>query len=328
MLTEKQKDAFFETGHVPYNKRILSSEEETYLRENYATTPKVDMAKKLKLNPNTILRIMNRMNLKRTPDEIALIRANKRKRGNDWKLKVQKIEGGGRENKLASYHLFKWIKQNGKFTNKKILVYKNSEYDNYNDIVLIFKRHYEDFFIIRENRKARAEKKHVDELEKSKKRDDRLLEKKKIEAERAVETAKRKEAHDKIEAERAIKREEKRKIKEKKDAEILQKALAKAAVRGVTLKKRLDEEEREKRFEAIKASRPKSLSESNQQLLQEDKVPVELDHRTTVWVKKSKCDFVNGKWIKKTPLNIVIQEELNLKPKKHERKEGLLDKAE
>jgi hypothetical protein len=320
---------FFDKGHVPHNKIVLTAEEESYLRDNYATKSNVEMAAKLKIHPKTVLRMRTRMGLKRTPEQIALICNNKKKRDIvKWRLKVQKIEGGGRENSIAKYHLLKWIEKNRPFSRKKILVYKNSDFKNYDDLILIFKRHYEDFLVQRENRRLRKIRQEKEKVEKAEKRDARLLEKSKVKEQRSIEKAKKQEKLDDAKKEREIKLEEKRKIQEKKNEEIKQKAIAKAAVRSVTLKKRQDEEDREKRFEEIKASRPKSVQEANLQLIKEDKVPIKVDHRTTVWVSKSKCEIINGEWVKKTPLNIVLQEEINNKPKKHERKKGLLDKVE
>lgn len=283
-FTKKQKAAFFKEGHVPANKRIFTPEEEQYIKDNYAKVTKVEMAEKLKLNPHTILRIMTRMGLKRTQEEIDFVLSKKRKRDSNWTMAVRKIEGGGRGNPRANYHLTKWIKTNGEFSSKKVLVYKNAKFDDFNDLVLINKRGFASFM---------------------EKRPKRIL----------WNTTKE---------EREKKKELKREFLRKKEADLQKKAIVKAVVKSQTLKKKHEKEEAEKRFEAIKASRPKTPEEAHNQLVSEGKVPVKLDHKTTIWVLKSKCEFVDGAWVKKTPLNIVAQKEKdNLKliikkPKRNE----------
>ena len=46
-----------------------------------------------------------------------------------------------------------------------------------------------------------------------------------------------------------------------------------------------------KRIEPVKKAIPKEPVK--------DTVPVQLDHKTTIYVLKEKCVMVNGKWIKK-----------------------------
>jgi hypothetical protein len=102
---------------------------------------------------------------------------------------------------------------------------------------------------------------------------------------------------------------EKKRIKDDKQKKEQIKAIASATVRNINIKKKLEKEEMEKKFEAIKASRPKTPQEAHNQLVDAGKVPIKLDHKTTVWVSKSKCELIDGIWVKKTPLNIVIQQE-------------------
>lgn len=97
------------------------------------------------------------------------------------------------------------------------------------------------------------------------------------------------------------------------------KTKAKALVNDIARKKRILAEEREKQFDEIKKNTVnKSVMESNYQLVDEDRVPVKHDAKTTVWVKKSKCEQLeDGSWIKKTPLNITIPVVLKVRMKRN-----------
>ena len=75
-------------------------------------------------------------------------------------------------------------------------------------------------------------------------------------------------------------------------------------LRTNVIEKQKEEESQQKRFEEIKTTSPKNTSEAIDQLVQEDKVAIKIDSRTTVWVKKNKCRFVNGVWERIKPLNV------------------------
>ena len=280
----------FKTGTVPPNKRIFTAEEEAWIRENHNKVTKTVMAEKFGLVPTTIGRIFRRMGLKKTDEEIKDIMSKKTKPSKEaidaYKFKMRKIEGGGRGGLKPNYHLTIWRERNGDFSTKNILVYKTGNYDSFDDLVLIRKTSYEKFLEKRKQFLVRKEAK---------------LEKNKLsEAENLIKKSKQEETQKKRDEKRAIAR----KIAEEKEEKAALKYQQGAAAR----KKREDAERQQAIFDSIKANtKPKSIQQANSELLDKDLVPVKLDAKTTVWVKRSKCVFVDGAWVKQTPLNIHLQ---------------------
>lgn len=236
----------FRTGHTPPNKIILTAEQERFLLENYGTMTKVSLAKEFKVNVSTILEMMTRRGLKRTPEQLKNIIANKpgisKETLEDIAMVNRRIEGGGRGKGKVRWQLEKWILNNENFSTDKILVYKNKE-EKYEDLILIKKSKYKAFVKEREKRLTLNSK---------------LVIKQQIASLRKTSV-----------------------IEKQKEVEL-----------------------QEKKYDEIKSTTPKGTDEAIDQLIKEDKVAIKIDSRTTVWVNRSKCDFVNGEWVRKKPLSI------------------------
>ena len=65
----------FITGNKPHNK--ISSTSEDFIRENYKTMTNPEMGNKLGVHPKSIIRIMNRLGLKRNVEDILNLKLHK-----------------------------------------------------------------------------------------------------------------------------------------------------------------------------------------------------------------------------------------------------------
>lgn len=150
-MTEK---SYFKKGQPPHNK-ILTEDHKVYLKENYKTLSNVELGKTVGVTANHIYNVLFSMGLKRTKEEIkSLLSKNSKNRDcSQASFKRLMIEGGGRTGSLKTrWHKDKWVKQNGEVSKKKILVYKNANYDSFEDLILIQKRHYDSFLRKRDKR--------------------------------------------------------------------------------------------------------------------------------------------------------------------------------
>jgi hypothetical protein len=231
------------------NKIVLTLDQEEWLLANYKTTTKRTMAEKFDgITPQSVSRVLLRYGLVRTSEERrALVLANldaMRSVGIDISVKLRrKIEGGGRNAPVQNMHLQRWIKTNGNFSIKRILVYANAQYDNFNDLKLIDKCGYDTYI---------------------------------------------------------VKRKERLRIKSRKDEAVKRNAINNARAE----KRRKANELFEKNSAIIKQTAAKSEAEATQQLKEDDRVPVKLDDKTTIWPKRSKCtQLPDGTWVKNTPLD-------------------------
>lgn len=266
------------------NKIILTEEQELFIRENYKTMNGFQLSAGTGLTLRTIKRRMAEFGLVRTEEEKKAVWSKRRMpEPTDIAKRNRKIEGGGRGNLKTKWHLDKWNAKNGPFSYKHMLVYYNGKFGDFSDLKLIRKNRYDSFV---EDRIAREEKRQKREI---------------------------------VLAAVSIKKAEKEKVDKVKREESAKRS-AISAKKAVAAKKYKDAEElRIKQFDEIKANSPKTIKEVRKQLVENEMVPVKLNHKTTIWVKKDKCEQQeDGTWVKKTPLNVVKKEELeNLKNKKH-----------
>jgi len=261
----------------------LSDENIQYIKDNYLNTTNPALAAKLGLHPATLRKKMNELNIIRSAEERKKV-WGLRGKADPAKLSlatcmIETCDGvniGKRR-----WHRDKWILNNGKFSaKKKMLVYKD-DIGNFDDLILIYKRNYYAHIKNRDARKTRTEVKSKKEAI--------------LDANRKL----REEAKAKKEA-----------ILDATEDEKIAIAFKKAAKYAIAMKKKQEADEMERKFEAIKAARPKNMRESNIQLAKEDKVPVKLDAKTTIWVKRDKCTEVSpGIWQKNSPLNVVKHNE-------------------
>jgi hypothetical protein len=228
----------------PPNKIILTPEQEQFLLDNYGKMTKPALAQALRTNSSTILDMMDRRGLKRTPEQIEFIMKNSKNKPSAKTIEGvsaprRRIEGGSRENMKARWHLAKWTEKNGTFDLDKILVYQKPG-NKYEDLILIDKKNLDTFILERDT--------------------------------------------------------------PKKDWKNVSRVSTKSKLT------RHDEEKHEKNFEKIKAdSLNKTVDQAVSELINEGKVPVRLDSKTLVWVKREKCvQLEDGSWVKKDPLNIQV----------------------
>jgi len=321
------------------NKTKITRKQDSFIRDNYKTMNGFQLSAGTGLTHRVIKRRMSELGLVRTDAEKKAVWAKRRLPDpKEISKRNQKIEGGGRGKNQAKYHLDKWNAKNGTFSNKHMLVYKNGKFDDYNDLKLIRKWRYDIFVKERDDRFEQAKKKLIKKEQKEitdkENRKNRVIEKEKKAVEKKKKDAikeenrkKRTIEREKKEAEKKQKREivlavmaekkvEKEKIEKAKRAENAKKMAISSKKLLAAKKNKEAAEERQKKLEEIKANSPKTMKEFQQRLVKEEKVPVKLDHKTTIYVKKSLCtQLENGTWVKATPLNIVQSN----KPKKHEK---------
>lgn len=232
----------FPIGHKPHNKVEISPEMEQFIRDNYRTMNNIELGKKIGVVPKSMYRILKNMGITRTKEEIAVMVQTRNKFTEKAKtgiVKRRKIEGGGRNNRRAEWHLKCWIDKNGEVPTDCILMYKTKNYNDKNDVVLVKRNKYDAFV---------------------KKRDENL----------EIEN-KRKE----------------REIRAQQNAE--------------KTTKRLNEYKRKEEQEAfLNSIRNRSTDDVYAQERALGKVPVRLDDKTEIWVKKEKCNKLpNGQYVLK-----------------------------
>jgi len=134
--------------------KIISSEDEQFLKDNYKTMLNKDLAEKIGVMPKSITRILKRLGISRTVEEAKHVRNLK---CNDYGNK--NIEKGGNQ-----YHKKCWIKANGKIRKDLILMYANKQYDNWKDLVTVKKISVDKFILKREARLEKLAKQKNKEL--------------------------------------------------------------------------------------------------------------------------------------------------------------------
>lgn len=99
--------------------------------------------------------------------------------------------------------------------------------------------------------------------------------------------------------EQAARKAEKERLKQLKRPKRLKSAPSPESLE----RKKADYAAREK-FEEFKRNyKPKTIAQAQEELVNDGKVPVKIDHRTTVWVRRDKCvRLENGSWVKKSSL--------------------------
>lgn len=287
------------------NKVILTKEQESFIRDNYKTMNGFQLSVGTRLTHRIIKRRMSELGLVRTDEEKNAVWAKRRMPDvKEIANRNRKIECGGRGNYKTKYHLDKWNAENGSFSSKHMLVYKNGKFDDYNDLKLIRKWRYDIFVNDRdshlENAKnrliKREEKALIDEANRKK----RAIEKEKKDVIKDAINKEKKQKREIVLAALALKKEEKEKIEKVKRAETAKRMAISAKKANITKKNKEANEERQKQLDEIKAN-SKPLKETHATMLKEEKVRVRIDHRTTIYVKKSLCvQLENGDWVKNT----------------------------
>lgn len=99
--------------------------------------------------------------------------------------------------------------------------------------------------------------------------------------------------------EQARRKEEKERLKSMKKPKRV-----KAAISPESLERRKAAADAREKFEEFKKNyKPKTIAQAQEELVNDGKVPVKIDHRTTVWVRRDKCVRLdNGSWVKKSSL--------------------------
>lgn len=224
-------------------KKEYTQEEIDYILNNYRTTNNKELGKNLGVCAKSMLRVFNRLGIKRTEEEIKNL-IDSRDRSNNGSKKRISIEGGRRDNHKAAWHKARWIKNNQSIPKGMVLVYATADYNNADDLILIRRKDYDSFI---------------------KKRDKEIAKKAKI-----------------------VKQEEKKIEREKKKRLTLEKEEKK-------IKKEKDEEKISDFLENIRKN-----PTTTQKELEMGKIPVKIDDRTTIYVKKERCEKLdNGTYILK-----------------------------
>lgn len=102
------------------------------------------------------------------------------------------------------------------------------------------------------------------------------------------------------------KKKEIAKRKAEKDKAKLLKQKPKRVTHSVeSIERRKESAAAREKFEEFKKNyKPKTIAQAQEELVNEGKVPVKLDHKTTIWVKREKCvRLENGNWVKKSSLS-------------------------
>lgn len=152
--------SYFKKGESPHNK-IITEEHKVFLKNNYKILNNVELGKVVGVTSKHVYDVLCSMGIKRTKDEVkALIsKCSSEKDNSKASFTRLKIEGGGRKSTLkVKWHREKWTKINGDVSKKQILVYKNANYDSFEDLILIQKRHYESFLRKRDKRLNKIKK--------------------------------------------------------------------------------------------------------------------------------------------------------------------------
>lgn len=162
------------------NKRELSEEEKAYVLKSYRTVNNNEIGKKLGVNPKSVLRILNRLGVKRSHEDIRKLIQDKDRTSNGAEKK-RSIEGGGRANYKTAWHKTQWINKNGKIPEGMILVYSTGDFTSWKDLVLM-PRKKSNTFIKKRDSNIRSEKKRLEKEKKNQivlQRDSRRREKEK-----------------------------------------------------------------------------------------------------------------------------------------------------
>ena len=136
-------DYKFKKGHVPHNTRILTDDEYKFIKENYTKMKNKDLGAKLNIQSKSVYRILKRLGLIRTKEEIEYIRNTRTHISGSYK--IRKIENGGRGKHRENYHKQQWIKFNGQIPKGFMLVYENKKYEDLSDLILIKQKSFKTF---------------------------------------------------------------------------------------------------------------------------------------------------------------------------------------
>lgn len=144
------------------NNKVVTKDDEKYILENYRTVNNNIIGKKVGINPKSVLRILNRLGVKRTPKEIKNLINGRDKTVKGIEKRIT-IEGGGRKNYKAQAHRRKWVDKNGKIPEGMMLVYSTGDFNSADDLVLIKRKSLSVFIKKREKEAIDAKKREVRE---------------------------------------------------------------------------------------------------------------------------------------------------------------------
>ena len=140
-------------------KVVLTLEDELFIRSNYKTMLNKDLAERFGIVPKSMLRILKRLGITRTKEEIAAV------------VKLRDTsKGNGREKllKIAEWHKKQWRKHNGDIPDDSVLMYATKNYESWEDLVLVKKTKAEAFISKRELSIERTQRKIAEEEKKKK----------------------------------------------------------------------------------------------------------------------------------------------------------------